>query len=77
MDDFDTQIQCEELYADGDQIDPEGDQIDPEGDQIDPREDFSRQLWSLIAEFINDRHLTADEVIELMQDDIEFLTAHQ
>ena len=70
MDDFDTQIQCEEFYADGDQI-------DPEGDQIDPREDFSRQLWSLIAEFINDRHLTADEVIELMQDDIEFLTAHQ
>lgn len=63
MDDFDTQIQCEEFYADG--------------DQIDPREDFSRRLWSLIAEFINDRHLTADEVIELMQDDIEFLTAHQ
>ena len=48
MDDFDIQIQCEEFYADG--------------DQIDPREDFSRQLWNLIAEFINDRHLTADEV---------------
>lgn len=63
MDDFDIQIQCEEFYA--------------EGDQIDPREDFSRQLWNLIAEFINDRHLTADEVIELMRNDIEFLTAHQ